>query len=137
MNAIVKPQSFPDQHAPGVTIRKLTGERGALYMLGGDRPHTGEQVAALRHVLGDNDGRKHLGLVLNWDLGAPIADDFSAPALQAFEELAARGHRVGLTSQRPSDERILEALAVDCIVTGLNVQYFRELTRAIAWSRFR
>lgn len=137
MNAVVKPQNTPPAGRTSVvaTESPLDG-CGELYTLSGESPSTAERLAALRQALADTDGRKHRAVVLNWDYKTPFGDDFVAPALQVFEELAARGHRVALTSQRTGDERVLETLAIECIVTGLNVQYFREVARARLWARY-
>ncbi len=137
MNAVVKPQNtLVLGREPARATKVLLDGCGAIYTLSGNPASTTERLAALRHALADTDGRKHRAVILNWDYSTPFGDDFIAPALQLFEELAARGHRVGLTSQRTGDERVLETLAIECIVTGLNVQYFREVARATLWARY-
>lgn len=134
MNAVIRLEDPGEQ----VQIRQLhePGRRGAVFVLSGEAPSTAARLAALSEVLGHSAERGYKTVVLHWCCSEPLASEFLGPALNIFLSSTTKGMRVGTVSEHLSDYRVLESLAIECIVSGLNVQHFEDMQRATRWARF-
>lgn len=137
MNAVVRQESALDpQGQDAIEIHMEASRRGAVYRLDGCAPTTQERLAALGQVLGQAAELEFRSVILSWYCKRPFNSDFIEPAVALLVKADDRSMRMGLVSHYVADDRLLETLAIECIVCGLNVQHFQDIGRAARWARF-
>lgn len=137
MNAVIRQELMHDPRAePSIQMAVEGNRNGAIYRLEGAAPSTPDRLDALQQVLEVARERGLRSAIVSWNCRSPFTEDFILPAVSTLLSAPSRGLRIGLVSHCVSDDRLLETLAIECIVNGLNVQHFQDIERATRWARF-